>query len=59
LRRGSRGLTCKTKLRPRVSRERARRRIQQIIDHFMVGTPLGDFEYLDDEESQPDPATMI
>jgi len=25
----------------------------------MVGTPLGDFEYLDDEESQPDPATMI
>ncbi len=31
------------------------------LNHVMVGTPLEDFEYLDDEEPEmlPDPAALI
>ena len=49
------------KVRPKVTRERATRRILQIMDHFLMGGPLEDFKYLDDEEPEvpPDPATMI
>lgn len=49
------------KVRPRATRERVLRRVKEIIDHFMLGTPLEDFEYIDDEEPepQPDPAAMI
>lgn len=46
------------RIRPRRKRELVLRRVQNIIDHFMVGTPLEDFEYVDDEEL-PDPAAMI
>jgi len=28
--------------------------MMKVMDHFTLGTPLGEFEYLDDEES-PDP----
>ena len=49
------------KVRPRATRERVRRRVQQMVDHVLLGTPLEDFEYFDDEEpeAQPDPAAMI
>ena len=33
----------------------------EIVDHVLLGTPLEDFEYLDDEEPEmlPDPAALI
>jgi hypothetical protein len=49
------------RVRPRATRERVLRRVHQIFDHVMLGNPLPDFEYMDDEEPepQPDPAAMI
>lgn len=49
------------KVRPKVTRERAMKRIRQILDHFMLGRPLAEFDYLDDEEPEPqlDPVVMI
>jgi hypothetical protein len=49
------------KVRPKVTRERMLSRVHQILNHVMLGNPLPDFEYMDDEEPepQPDPATMI
>jgi hypothetical protein len=46
------------KVRPKVSRDLAKKRVMQIMDHILMGEPLEDFEYLDDEEIQ-DPAAMI
>ncbi|MGD0351748.1 MAG: hypothetical protein ABSB84_15745 [Verrucomicrobiota bacterium] len=49
------------KVRPRATRDRVIRRVFEIVNHVMVGTPLEDFEYLDDEEPEilPDPAALI
>lgn len=38
------------RVRPKHRRERVTKRILQIMDHFMVGTPLPEFECLDEED---------
>ncbi len=38
------------RIHPKVRRDWAVRRILQIIDHHLMGTPLPEFEYLDDPE---------
>jgi hypothetical protein len=48
----------KERVRPKVTRDRAVRRIMNILDHFLLGEPMEDFEYLHDEETE-DPAIMI
>jgi hypothetical protein len=49
------------KAHPKADREKVRRQVMQMVDHVLLGTPLEDFEYLDDEdpEPQPDPAAVI
>jgi hypothetical protein len=49
------------RVRPKVTRERMLSRVHQILNHVMLGHPLPDFEYMDDEEAEPqqDPAAMI
>ena len=51
----------KEKLQARPTRDRVIRRVMEIADHVLLGTPLEDFKYLDDEEVElpPDPAAMI
>jgi hypothetical protein len=49
------------KVRPKVTRDRAMKRVQQILDHFLLGGSVEEFEFIHDEEPQPqpDPAAMI
>jgi hypothetical protein len=49
------------KVHPKHRRDRVIKRVQQIIEHVLMGNPLPEFEYIDDEEPepQPDPAAMI
>ncbi len=46
------------KVRPKVTRDRAVKRTMQILDHCLMGGPLPDCEYMDDEEPE-DPAALI
>jgi hypothetical protein len=49
------------KVRPKVTRDRAMKRVQQILDHFLLGGSVEEFECPHDEEPEPqlDPAAMI
>jgi hypothetical protein len=51
----------KEKLRPKITRDRAVRRVFNIVDHALMGTPLEDFNYIDDDDPEPpqDPAALI
>lgn len=51
----------KEKLRPKITRDRMMRRVFNLVDNAMMGTPLEEFEYFDDPEPEPpqDPAAMI
>jgi hypothetical protein len=49
------------KVRPKVTRDWAMKRVQQILDHFLLGGSVEEFECPHDEELEPqlDPADMI
>ena len=51
----------KEKLRPKITRDRAVRRVLNIVDHALMGTPLEDFNNIDDDDPEPpqDPAALI
>jgi len=48
----------KAKLHPKVERDRAVRRVLNMVDHVMLGTELEEYKYIDDEEWE-DPAALI
>ena len=51
----------KEKLHPKISRDRAVRRVLNMVDHALMGTPLEEFNDLDEEDHEPlpDPDVLI
>jgi hypothetical protein len=44
------------KVTPKVTRDRVMKRMFQVMDHVMLGHPIEDFKYMDDEENLDPPA---